>query len=42
MGEVEIAVEVGGGPDSSGLDAPVIGRVVDHTVGLFSLFEEQG
>ena len=41
MGKVEIAVERGGRPDIARLDAPVVGRVVHHEVGLFSVLEEQ-
>ena len=41
MGEVEIIVERGGGPDLSGFDAAVVGRVVDYTVGLFSIMKNQ-
>jgi hypothetical protein len=41
MREVKIVVELGGGPDFSGLDAPVVGRVVDRAVGLFSVLKHQ-
>ena len=41
MGEVEIAVELGGCPDLAGFDAPVVGRVVPEEVGLFSILKNQ-
>ncbi len=41
MGKVEIAVEHGGRPDIARFDPPVVGRVVHHEVGLFSILEEQ-
>ena len=41
IGEVEIIVEGGGGPDISSFDASVVGRVVHHEVGLFSVLKHQ-
>jgi len=42
MGKVKIAVERGGRPDSARFDAPVVGRVVHHEVGLFSILKNLG
>ena len=41
IGEVEIVVESGGGPDISSFDASMVGRVVHHEVGFCSVLKHQ-
>ena len=41
MGEIHITVEFGAGPDFTGFDAAVVGRIVGDTVGVTSVLEKQ-
>ena len=42
VGEVEVAVERGGGPDRSGFDPPMLGRGVLDELRFVSVLEEAG
>jgi len=41
VGEVEVGVEIGGGPDFSSFDPAMIGGIISNEVGLLSILEIQ-